>query len=331
MWTWSWRGRSNRSRHRRTHPSSVYAAAPLVPPLLKADFDHPQSSSTKPREQSPSSTRKVRHAHTPRPRPSARTSSSSVLARHSPAEQQPAYDPFSSINVPRPLPQFLPLSPDGSPARPGVAPLAIEGDDEEDAAADAEMDAFASRLRDLIESGRDALASRPTFLESPTRSLLEEDRALPLPVSAPALSGTAGGRRHSAIPRFEGSARRTPTRREGPMVTSPTMQSHIPVARDALASLQEGGGTRGHGRRESASGALQSQTLTAIPRLAGSRLAHPVTPDSPLAGSDDARAKRHASRSSWGGESSAQHKEELEGMLSRASNKGAVGWWERKD
>jgi len=257
------------------------------------------------------------------------------------------YDPFSSLNLlHRALPEFLPLDPDSSAATQPSGP--DSADDDDAAAADAEMDAFAERLKGLIEAGRDALVSRPTFSTSPSQLARDEERPLPPPVSVPMSSWTGEGdssapsasglssapsrhaRRHSHIPRLDlgaptvrPSPRKPPPTPSGPRLSSP-MPSQIPRF-DALQSASTAEALafsprRQHGRRESTSGAIPARSAGGTVPSGGRR--------------------GHASRSSWSGERGGMGVEgqgrsrsggEVESVLERASvgAERGVGWWER--
>jgi len=255
---------------------------------------------------------RVRHAHVPRPRPShARRSFPPPLsdsfasasraptpsASNLPRSTSPSYDPFSYIRFPHELPQFQPMD-EGRPSENG------EDDDDED---DAELQAVAARLKELIETGTEALASRPAW-DFPTED--QEDLA-PLPtISVPSTSYSRP-------------------------YTSRSSSSFIPVAssfaspRRSLPGPSTPSSAHRHARRHSDFTGGPSPTKLPMPRSAnhtprssrgGSLAGVPgegfgLTPLGRLKAEDgaqvlEASAERHGRRSSEGGQQS-------------------KGWWEQ--
>lgn len=257
-------------------------------------------------------------------RHSQRSSAAQILQRRQSAQPPlPPHDPFSSLDLlEHATPQFVPFSATSSPERDRTTGEDSEGAhkdgeggggggggdesrelDSDEEMQDREMDAFALRLKSLIELGTDALASRPKLMStSPTRSLIvEENRPLPPPVSTPV---TRHERRRSAIPVASGSglaqsaSRGTPSR----LPTSPKQvrggpRGSMAVGQYDAAGLGTPGSGRRHAKRESLSGAIPLP----VPRSAAMKLSRTTEYEEGGSASRSGTPSRHAARQSWGG------------------------------
>lgn len=253
--------------------------------------------------------RRVRHAHAPRPRPSntrrsfppplsdssapsphGSTPSTSYQARST----SPSYDPFSYVRFPHELPQFQPMDEEG-------ASETEEGDDD-----DTELQAVAARLKELIETGTEALASRPAW-DLPT-----EDHEALAPLPTISLPSNSSSRPFSS--RLSSSSIPVPSSFASPRRSLPGPSTPSSVSRHARRHSDFTGGpsptklpmprSANHTPRSSRGGSLagvpgEGFGLTPLGRLRAEEGAQAL----------ETSTERHARRSSEGG---AQSK----------------GWWE---
>ncbi|GAA6043249.1 hypothetical protein JCM8097_008486 [Rhodosporidiobolus ruineniae] len=248
---------------RRLTLESRAGALPPAPVPLPIEAPPPYSETTSPRQPSspkpaphpasPSSAskipRRVRHVHEPRPRLSSRSSSgrsiSPIASRSSSSalSAEKPYDPFAAL-LRGPLPEFQPYN---SPRQAGSSVFGQvsfadddgeeqDNDDEEDGLEDdEEMRAIAARMKDLIETGRDALVARPKEWDERPQ---EEPASRPAPTSAALARARSAGAlsgRHSLPNGF--SARASPSAANGSSAFASSSSSRPPSSTSNRHSL----------------------------------------------------------------------------------------------
>ncbi|GAA5899478.1 uncharacterized protein JCM6883_005235 [Sporobolomyces salmoneus] len=254
-------------------PHSDSAAVPEAPPPYSELVSSQSASSTRfdassSHQPSPSQIpRRIRRAHEPRPRTTNRNSSDRLSRSPGPSGPSvsapnlnfdsdpfvrpftiPSRDPLANLSS-GPLPEFQPFSSPKFGSFTGNPVPTTQSDDEDDLEDDEEMKAVSDRLKSLIETGREALASRPREWshETSTTSLTDESSRSRLSTTSSLTSATTVG----ASPKIPSPLSQFTSRFDSP-------QSHsLPSSpRNSLPNPTSiGGGPRstslGHSRRKS--------------------------------------------------------------------------------
>ncbi|GAA5957485.1 hypothetical protein JCM3765_001158 [Sporobolomyces pararoseus] len=291
--------------------SSTSTLVEAPPPYSEQSTHEPRKelieSSSRPRQSvlasSPSQIpRRIRHAHESRPRLSARSSTSSpsssttsTLANDSRSASEtfsttPEWTPRDPLaNLPSvPLPEFQPYSSPkfNSSFDPEFTTTNQEcQEEEEEFEEDEEMKAVSDRLKNLIETGREALASRPREWSNSTTSS-SSDPSVP----RSRLSTTSSTTTASASPRKPSPLSQFTSRFDSLPATSSSPSNSLAPRHSLPGSSSQHSSPSVHSRRKS----LDSRMPSSIPAVKASS-------SSPRNPASLAQPRGHRHTQSYGG------------------------------